>query len=685
MLEQKNEIKIAAIYARVSTDEQTIGQFTSTDAQIERCKNFIGSRDNWEVYSKIYRDDGFSGKDTKRPAFQELLRDSQKGLFNIIVTYKLDRFSRSILDFLTIMQQFEDLKIVFISTTELFDTGHPTGRLFMNMIINFAQYERELIAERTKDKRESMAIKGLYLGGRPVIGYDIEKKELKINKHESGIVKQIFDLYLEKLSYFLTAKQMNDSGFRNKSLVVKKGKNEGKKIGGKIFTKDAIRSILKNPIYIGKIKHNDKLFDGIHKPIIETSIYNSVQKYIGNNAENKKSPIQNKSQFLLSGLIICLKCGSTMTISYSEKTLKNKKKIRFRYYQCTKVNKESSSACSIKRVNADLIENFILEQIKELGKNKELIKAISDRANNSIDIIIKPKKENYNTLQTERIQIEKELNNCLKYIKNYDIPKKPSTLMDEMSSLEVRKKRIIEQQNKLKIDISDERIIDADVMNYCFQNFNDAFDNMPFEDKIKLIKLFIKCIYYNGEEVIINFWEDISDQFDIVALKGGKLPNRIKQPRVLTIWNDQLRESGLMLPDAINSEYLTGTLIIPSDKLPNGNITKNNNFVNNIHLPQYKNNTKGQSAFFGQIPYGYKNTNGKLIKNIDEFELIKTVHILHKQGYSLRKICEYLSDKGIQTKNNKNWHANTIKKILNKHFSKNTELINYNEMRESPV
>ena len=259
------------IYVRVSTNNQVLDG-ESLDEQEKKLINYCKVK-NWDIV-KIYREEGQSGKDLDRPKFKELIKDIEKGVIDTVVIKKIDRLSRSILDFEKTYKFFEKKKINLISLQENFDTSTAIGRAIIRTVLVFAQLEREQTAERTLDVMEYRAQQGLWNGGYPPLGYDYdkEKKELMINQKEAEVVKLIFEKYIELGSYQEVAKYINKSGYRSKVFINRKGEKKG----GKKFIDTTISGILKNQIYIGNIKYKEKIYKGKHKPIITRELFDRV-------------------------------------------------------------------------------------------------------------------------------------------------------------------------------------------------------------------------------------------------------------------------------------------------------------------------------------------------------------------------------------------------------------------------
>jgi DNA invertase Pin-like site-specific DNA recombinase len=282
------------LYTRVSTDLQAEKELSSCEAQEEKIRAFIRSQNNWQVF-KIYSDAGYSGASLNRPALQELLSDIKQGKVDIVLVYKIDRLTRSPKDFYQLIELFEKYKVDFISITERFDTSTPVGRLLRNTMLIFAQFERELASERTKDKMLERAKKGLWNGGLVPYGYMRENKRLVINPKETEVVRFIYDTYIETGSLASVYERLKENGIKDRQ--------------GKPFLKGAIYYILRNVIYTGKLRYAGKIYQGIHKPIISEDLFNLAQQ----THKERVKKLRLYKDFLFGGLVICKECGYTTT------------------------------------------------------------------------------------------------------------------------------------------------------------------------------------------------------------------------------------------------------------------------------------------------------------------------------------------------------------------------------------
>ena len=353
--------KNCAIYTRVSTDNQAEKEFSSCDAQEQKIRSFIASQDNWRVF-KVYSDAGFSGATTQRPALQKLLSDLKKEKIDIVFVYKIDRLTRSPKDFYQLIEFFGQSKIDFISITERFDTSTPSGRLLRNIMLTFSQFERELASERTKDKLLERAKKGMCNGGLTPFGYIRQGKKLVPHPKEAEEIKSIFEKYLETKSLSAVYKDLKERGVKNKN--------------GKNFSKTSIAHILRNVVYIGKVKYNDKVYQGIHRAIISEEIFAIAQKI----HKNKMKKFRVYKNFLFGGLVKCESCGSNMTSCFTNKRTNGKLK-RYFYYRCTSTLKQDWQACPVKQVSAERLESFCLENLERISVDKNYIENLVFRLN----------------------------------------------------------------------------------------------------------------------------------------------------------------------------------------------------------------------------------------------------------------------------------------------------------------
>ena len=352
-----------AIYTRKSHEEGLDQEFNSLDAQRLAAENYIQSQkhEGWRIIKKQYDDGGYSGGTLERPALQQLFEDITTGTIDCVIVYKIDRLSRSLLDFTKIIDLFDRYNVTFVSVTQSFNTASSMGRLMLNVLLSFAQYERELTGERIRDKFAASKQKGMWMGGNPPLGYDIIDRKLVVNKEEAKLINHIFMRFLVLGSPKYLSKELNEQGYHTKKFTTK----SGKVMGGTRFLTMAVRRILLNPVYIGKTTHRDKLYDGMHDAIIEQSLWDRVQENF------KKVPHKNsafsESPMLLKGIIRCQSCDIAMTPTYTSRGSK-----RYRYYVCSNVLRGRDCDGIQSYLAAGEVERFASQQVCHLLKTPEV-------------------------------------------------------------------------------------------------------------------------------------------------------------------------------------------------------------------------------------------------------------------------------------------------------------------------
>jgi site-specific DNA recombinase len=349
-----------AIYTRKSTEEGLDQEFNSLDAQREAAEAFIQSqrREGWIALPELYDDGGFTGANMDRPALVKLLRAVEAGELDCVVVYKVDRLSRSLLDFTRMLNVFEKHKVSFVAVTQQFNTSTSLGRLTLNILLSFAQFERELIGERTRDKMSAARRKGKWTGGCPVLGYDVHPGggRLVVNEEEAERARSIFALFEKCGSVLLTLEEIERRGWRLKSWTRKTGQFHP---GGK-FAVNSLRRLLTNIIYTGSIRHHGKPYPGEHAAILPAGAWERVQNIIPHHTAGARGRSRNKHLALLSGLLHCESCATRMVYSYS---MKNGRK--YPYYVCLNAQRKGWAVCPAKSLPARAIEQSVLGRVRE--------------------------------------------------------------------------------------------------------------------------------------------------------------------------------------------------------------------------------------------------------------------------------------------------------------------------------
>ena len=489
-----------AIYTRKSTEEGLEQEFNTLDAQRDSGETFVASQrhEGWVCLPAHYDDGGFTGGNMDRPALRRLMADIEAGKVDCVVVYKVDRLSRSLLDFARMMETFDKQNVSFVSVTQQFNTATSMGRLILNVLLSFAQFEREMISERTRDKIAATRRKGKYGGGRPVLGYDRDPSgpRLVVNEVEAARVRTIFDLYLEFKTVAAVVEELNRRGWTNKSSTTLKGQQ----IGGQPFTGVTLHYLLKNPIYIGKLRYKDELYEGEHDAIVDREAWQRAQASLASNGRQGNPAIRNKVGGLLRGLLSCSACNATMMHTFTSK----KGKRLYRYYVCSSAKKHGFASCPSPSIPAEELEQFVIQQIKKIGSDDALLaKTIEQTKHHSQEATTELKAEQRQLLQqfascnTEIMSLASET-----VPGNGDVTGRLAELQERISAIEHRGTEVREELFALE-----RRQLDAHEVAQAISVFDPVWDTLTNREKIRIIQLLIERIDYHGAtgEMSISF------------------------------------------------------------------------------------------------------------------------------------------------------------------------------------
>ena len=354
----RSKVIRCAVYTRKSTEEGQ-RQFTSLDAQREAAEAYITSQAHtgWLCLPDRYDDGGFTGGNMDRPALARLLTEIRAGKIDCVVVYKVDRLSRSLLDFARMMETFDKHHISFVSVTQQFNTATSMGRLVLNILLSFAQFEREIISERTRDKIAATRRKGQWTGGVPLLGYDRDPRaaKLKVNPKEAARVRAIFELYLQRRSLETTARELARRRWRSKRRL----NPQGNRCGGRPFSRGSLQRLLTNVTYTGQVRYQNHLYPGEQPAIVAPDIWQRVQELLRDNRSPARGRVENRSGALLQGLLYCTACACAMTPTSSKRGGKH-----YRYYLCCGAHRRGRQSCPSRSIPARDIEETVLEQIQ---------------------------------------------------------------------------------------------------------------------------------------------------------------------------------------------------------------------------------------------------------------------------------------------------------------------------------
>jgi DNA invertase Pin-like site-specific DNA recombinase len=355
-----------AVYTRKSSDEGLELAFNSLDAQREACAAYIDSQrhEGWLALDDRYDDGGYSGGTLERPGLQRLIRDVEAGRVDTVVCYKIDRLSRSLTDFAKLVDVFERKSVTFVSVTQSFCTTTSMGRLTLNILLSFAQFERELAGERIRDKFAASRRKGIFMGGHPPLGYDVRDRKLVVNPAEAELVRLIFWRFLDLSSALLLIRELNAQGHRTKSWTTQAGTFRE----GRPFDKGTLYKILRNRVYIGEAVHKGKSFPGEHEPIVDRVTWDRVHDVLATNARRRGNEARARTPAPLRGMMRCTHCGSAMTPTHTRRCGR-----LYRYYVCLGASRRGHDTCPVRSIAASEVEGLVLGQVRRLLASPELV------------------------------------------------------------------------------------------------------------------------------------------------------------------------------------------------------------------------------------------------------------------------------------------------------------------------
>lgn len=344
-----------AVYTRKSSEEGLEQEFNSLHAQREACEAFVASQrsEGWVLVRDQYDDGGISGGTLDRPGLQRLLADIEKGLVDVVVVYKIDRLSRSLMDFSKLVEVFDRHGVTFVSVTQSFNTTTSMGRLTLNILLSFAQFEREVTAERIRDKVAASRMKGIWMGGGVPYGYRVENRKLVINEEQAVHLRWVYQRFLEVGSATLIAREAAQRGMRTNA--------------GKAIDKKFIHRLVDNPVYIGEAVHKGKRYPGEHDAIIDRDIWEKVQSIQKVSPRQRAAKTRADTPALLKGLLFGPD-GAAFSPSHTRKGGR-----LYRYYVSQTILRHGAGTCPVGRVAAGDIEAAVIKQLRAVFRQPEIV------------------------------------------------------------------------------------------------------------------------------------------------------------------------------------------------------------------------------------------------------------------------------------------------------------------------
>ncbi|WP_413894002.1 recombinase family protein [Candidatus Skiveiella danica] len=356
-----------AVYTRKSSEEGLDQEYNSIDAQRDAGHAYIASQrtEGWIPVAHDYDDPAFSGGNMERPALKRLMMDIEAGKIDVVVIYKMDRLTRSLADFSRMVEVFERQGVSFVSVTQQFNTTTSMGRLMLNVLLSFAQFEREVTGERIRDKIAASKRKGLWMGGVPPLGYDVQSRKLVLNHPEAKLIRHIFQRFVELGSSTKLVKELKLDGVTSKAWTTQ----DGKVRAGKPIDKGLIYKLLNNRIYLGELSLKDQWYQAEHAPIVDRDLWGSVHAILAVNRRTRSNMTRATTPFLLKGLVFG-NDGHALTPWHSTKKTTGK---RYRYYLPMRDIKEHAGASGLPRLPAAELESAVLNQLRSILRAPDLL------------------------------------------------------------------------------------------------------------------------------------------------------------------------------------------------------------------------------------------------------------------------------------------------------------------------
>lgn len=480
-----------AIYCRKSTAKGLEQQFNSLDAQREACECYVKAQaaNGWVALDDRYDDGGFTGANLDRPAFTRLMQDVEAGKINVVVCYKVDRLSRSLLDFAMVMDRLNRAHVAFVSVTQNFSTTDSIGKLTLNLLMSFAEFEREMISERTRDKISASRRRGKWTGGSVPLGYEVKNHKLVINQVEAALVREIFLLYGEHRSALRIAQMLNDSG----KVTKRHRAGNGNVRKSRAWTKNDILRMLRNPVYAGYMTTGDELHEGEHKQIVDRELYHRVQVLLESRPMTSKDVPKNPV-FLLRGILRCGACGAAMTTASNGKEGK-----RYRYYRCVTRDKEGASACVTKPLPADEIERLVVEKIREVIPHRGLAGDVAKEMDKKISARREELEQVQKGLPEEIRRAKLEVSALGKKIAKAEGLAR-ALLEDRLADANAAVTRSESQLEQVERDLGSlaQAEVDARWVARALADFDGVWGLMTIENRGRLVRALVKGVSVNG-------------------------------------------------------------------------------------------------------------------------------------------------------------------------------------------
>ncbi len=504
-----------AIYTRVSTDLQAAGENNSLDHQESRLVAYAKSMKEDNVVVGVFRDEGESGKSIDRPALRRLMAAVDAGEVDRIIVTKIDRLTRSLPDFYKLHEALEARSVQFASLDNSFDTSTAQGRAFLNMILVFAQLEREQTGERTRAAMQERARKGLYNGGPPILGYDKGPDgRLAINDGEATVVRAAFAKLGELKSAPATSKWLNEQGYRTKRYTPRR---TGALSGGKKFTPAKVRVMVRRKVYLGHTEYKGDIIEDTHPAVVLPDDFARAAGVLEANGKNQRTPASSspKRVYLLAGVARC-ECGAALSPHPGGK---------YHYYRCVAVSKgtEAGQHCKVKQVGALALERAVVRLMRDAARQQGLIASAVEEANHLVGQSLDPARARLRGLAADLERVKGEARGMAMNLAKQDLAEDDFVreVYDDLCEQMKQLTGAVEAQ-KAELHSLDSRHVDLEIVRESLQNFDSAFDLLNEGEKKEFLRLMVRKVVVHPTEVEVEVYEGESFSAPVQGLKGTR-------------------------------------------------------------------------------------------------------------------------------------------------------------------
>ena len=529
-------LRRCAVYARKSIEERwgtandeqeplhaAPAQSNSISAQKETCRHFIKAHTEWSSDGvQDYSDDGISGFNMDRPGLRQLMTDAQARKFDVLIIYRFDRLSRSVRNFLEMIDFFEQCHVQLVSVSESFDTSSTMGKFTLKMIMSFSEFERDVIKERTQLGIRHKIRKGQHVAGVVPLGYQRGPNGLVVDQEGARVVVEIFHKYIETQSLAQTARWANSCGYRSKVQLSRRKRSRG----GRTFTKTAVHYILKNKLYIGQVKHGNLVAVGTHPAIISQVLFDRANETLSLNRSGKIARTHRsvrRPRFLLEHMVVCATCGSAMTAYFNGRG--------FGYYKCSRIMKLDSSACPTKAINSKSLDRLVVERLALLAKQEKMVARIVGEAKVLVKTGLPSLTQERGRTQARLRGVEGKIQNLMSAIASGGAAaERCRSLVDEIGRLEEMKSALVATNETLEKKISDlkSQDIDVKILRENLKRFSSVFGEIDYELQKKIMALFVKSVQYDGEKKKVRLEVIYLPDLEVELDRRGQVSNNVQ-------------------------------------------------------------------------------------------------------------------------------------------------------------